>query len=405
MNTNYSLLISEELNIRPQQATETIALLDEGATVPFISRYRKEVTGSLDEVQVAAIRDRIQQLRDLDKRREAILKSIEEQQKLTPELEKKIMAAKTMAILEDLYLPYKPKRRTKAMIAREKGLEPLAEKIFAQESFQLELEAEAYISEELGVPNVEEALQGARDIIAEWINENADLRKKLRNLFIEQGTFISRVIPGKEAEAIKYKDYYEWSEPIKSAPSHRVLAMRRGEKEMFLMLDSCPEEMDAIYAIEKEVVKDYANLAVEQVKLAVKDAYKRLLKPSMETEVRLYSKKKADEEAIKVFADNLRQLLLASPLGERAVMALDPGFRTGCKLVVLGPQGQLLSYNNIYPNEPQKKTAEAAVIISKLVAEYKVEAIAIGNGTASRETESFVKGHRLTQRGDCDHGQ
>jgi len=392
MSTNYSLLISEELNIRPQQATETIALLDEGATVPFISRYRKEVTGSLDEVQVAAIRDRIQQLRDLDKRKEAILKSIEEQQKLTPELEEKIKAAKTMAILEDLYLPYKPKRRTKAMIAREKGLEPLAEKIFAQESFPLELEAEAYISEELGVPNVEEALQGARDIIAEWINENAELRKKLRNLFIEQGKFVSKVIPGKEEEAIKYKDYFEWSEPIKSAPSHRVLAMRRGEKEMFLMLDSCPEEIDAIYVIEKEVIMDNANLAVEQVKLAVKDAYKRLLKPSMETEVRLYSKKKADEEAIKVFADNLRQLLLASPLGERAVMALDPGFRTGCKLVVLGPQGQLLSYNNIYPNEPQKKIAESAAIISKLVAEYKVEAIAIGNGTASRETESFVKG-------------
>jgi protein Tex len=391
INTNYSLLISEELSIKPQQVNETVSLLDEGATVPFISRYRKEVTGSLDEVQVAAIRDRIQQLRDLDKRKEAILKSIEEQQKLTPELEEKIKAAKTMAILEDLYLPYKPKRRTKAMIAREKGLEPLAEKIFAQESFNIEQEAQAYISEEKGVATIDEALQGARDIIAEWVNENAELRKKLRQLFIEQGKFVSKVIPGKEEEAIKYKDYYEWSEPIKTAPSHRVLAMRRGEKEMFLMLDSCPEEMDAIYIIEKEVLIGNANLSVEQVQLAIKDAYKRLLKPSMETEVRLYSKKKADEEAIKVFADNLRQLLLASPLGERAVMALDPGFRTGCKLVVLGPQGQLLSYNNIYPNEPQKKTAEAAVIISKLVAEYKVEAIAIGNGTASRETESFVK--------------
>jgi protein Tex len=391
MNTNYSFLISEELKVKPQQVNDTIALLDEGATVPFISRYRKEVTGSLDEVQVATIRDRIQQLRDLDKRKEAILKSIEEQGKLSPDLEEKIKAAKSMSILEDLYLPYKPKRRTKAMIAREKGLEPLAEKIFTQTSFDIHLEAESFINEEKEVYTVEDALQGARDIMAEWINENADLRKKLRLMFINQGQFISKVIPGKEQEAIKYKDYFDWTEPIKSAPSHRVLAMRRGEKEMFLMLDSCPEEMDAIALIEKNILNGNQNLAVEQIQIAIKDAYKRLLKPSMETEVRMYSKKKADEEAIKVFAENLRQLLLASPLGERSVMALDPGFRTGCKLVVLGPQGQLLTYQTIFPNEPQKKTTESASVISKLVAEYKVEAIAIGNGTASRETEAFVK--------------
>ena len=390
MNIAHYLKIAEELNIRQKQVSDTIELLDEGATVPFISRYRKEVTGSLDEVQVAEIRDRVQQLRELDKRREAILKSIKEQEKLTPELEQKINAAETMTVLEDLYLPYKPKRRTKATVAREKGLEPLAELIFAQESIKLDEEAQKYVDAEKEVNSVEEALQGARDIMAEWINENADLRKKMRDLFIEEGKFVSKVMPGKEEEAIKYKDYFDWSEPIKTAPSHRVLAMRRGEKELFLMLDSCPEEMDAIALMEKSFVKEN-NLAAEQVKLAIKDCYKRLLKPSMETEVRLYTKKKADEEAIKVFAENLRQLLLGAPLGEKAVMAIDPGFRTGCKLVCLGPQGQLLHHDVIYPNEPQRKIAESGALLKYLVEKYKIEAIAIGNGTASRETEQFVK--------------
>lgn len=390
MNIAHYLKIAEELNIRQKQVSDTIELLDEGATVPFISRYRKEVTGSLDEVQVAEIRDRVQQLRELDKRREAILKSIKEQEKLTPELEQKINAAETMTVLEDLYLPYKPKRRTKATVAREKGLEPLAELIFAQESIQLEEEAQQYVNAEKEVHSVEEALQGARDIMAEWMNENADLRKKMRDLFIEEGKFISKVMPGKEEEAIKYKDYFDWSEPIKTAPSHRVLAMRRGEKELFLMLDSCPEEIDAIALMEKSFINEN-NLAAEQVKLAIKDCYKRLLKPSMETEVRLYTKKKADEEAIKVFAENLRQLLLGAPLGEKAVMAIDPGFRTGCKLVCLGPQGQLLHHDVIYPNEPQRKTAESGALLKYLAEKYKIEAIAIGNGTASRETEQFVK--------------
>ena len=390
MNLEHYLKIAEELNIRQKQVSDTVELLDEGATVPFISRYRKEVTGSLDEVQVAEIRDRVQQLRELDKRREAILKSIREQEKLTPELEQKINAAETMTILEDLYLPYKPKRRTKATVAREKGLEPLAELIFAQESIKPEEEAQKYVDAEKEVNSVEEALQGARDIMAEWINENADLRKKMRDLFIDEGKFVSKVLPGKEEEAIKYKDYFDWSEPIKTAPSHRVLAMRRGEKELFLMLDSCPEEMDAIARMEKSFVKDN-NRAAEQVKLAIKDCYKRLLKPSMETEVRLYTKKKADEEAIKVFAENLRQLLLGAPLGEKAVMAIDPGFRTGCKLVCLGPQGQLLHHDVIYPNEPQRKAAESGALVKYLVEKHKIEAIAIGNGTASRETEHFVK--------------
>jgi uncharacterized protein len=390
MNLNHYLKIAEELNIRQKQVSDTIELLDGGATVPFISRYRKEVTGSLDEVQVAGIRDRVEQLRELDKRREAVLKSIRDQEKLTPELEDKINAAETMTILEDLYLPYKPKRRTKATVAREKGLEPLAELILRQESVKLEEEAKKYIDTEKEVNTIEEVLQGARDIIAEWINENAELRKKMRDLFIEEGKFVSKVLPGKEQEAIKYKDYFDWSEPIKTAPSHRILAMRRGEKELCLMLDTCPEEQAAIALMERMMV-DGTNSSAEQVKLAIKDAYKRLLKPSMETEVRLYTKKKADQEAIKVFAENLRQLLLGAPLGEKSVMAIDPGFRTGCKLVCLGPQGQLLHHDVIYPNEPQKKKMESGALVKYLVEKYQIEAVAIGNGTASRETEQFFK--------------
>jgi uncharacterized protein len=387
----YEIKIASELQVKPHQVQATIDLLDGGATVPFISRYRKEATGELDEVQVATIRDRIEQLRELDKRREAILRSIEEQGKLTPELKKSIDGAESMSKLEDIYLPYKPKRRTKATIAREKGLEPLAERIFAQTSFDLEKEAAKYLSEEKEVKTIEEVLQGARDIIAEWINENAPLREKMRNLFLDEGVFTSRVIPGKEAEAIKYKDYFEWSEPIKTAPSHRVLAMRRGEKELFLMLDSCPDELSATALIERQILENAANSAVDQVKQAIKDSYKRLLKPSMETEVRLLTKKKADEEAIKVFAENLRQLLLGAPLGEKSVMAIDPGFRTGCKLVCLGPQGQFLHYETIFPHEAQWKAVEAGNAVKGLVESYSIQAIAIGNGTAGRETEAFVK--------------
>lgn len=388
---NYEVKISSELQVRPNQVKATIELLDGGATVPFISRYRKEVTGSLDEVQVAAVRDRLLQLRELDKRKEAVIKSIEEQGKMTDALLQSIAGAETMAKLEDIYLPYKPKRRTKATIAREKGLEPLATQIFKQESGDLEQMAAAYIDDALEVTTIEEALQGARDIMAEWINENAALREKMRKLFIEQGTFTSRVIPGKEQEAIKYKDYFDWSEPIKTAPSHRVLAMRRGEKELFLLLDSCPEEADALALMEREILENASNSSVEQVRMAIKDAYKRLLKPSMETEVRLMTKKKADEEAIRVFAENLRQLLLGAPLGEKAVMAIDPGFRTGCKLVCLGPQGQFLHYEAIFPHEPQRRTVEAGNSIRGLVDQFQIQAIAIGNGTAGRETEAFVK--------------
>jgi uncharacterized protein len=389
---NYEVQIASELQIKPSQVEATLKLLDEGGTVPFISRYRKEATGELDEVQVAAIRDRVLQLRELAKRKEAVLKSIEEQGKLTAELKQKVEAAETMSKLEDIYLPYKPKRRTKGMIAREKGLEPLAELIFSQKSIALETEADKYLNSEKEVNSTEEALQGARDIMAEWINEKAELREKMRKLFLNEGVFSSKVLPGKEQEAIKYKDYFEWSEPIKTAPSHRVLAMRRGEKELFLMLDSLPEEASAIYQMEKMILEDAANSSVDQVKLAIKDSYKRLLKPSMETEVRLLTKKKADEEAIKVFTENLKQLLLGAPLGEKSVMAIDPGFRTGCKLVCLGPQGQFLHYETIFPHEANRRGQEAAMNVKGLVDKFNIEAIAIGNGTAGRETESFVKG-------------
>ncbi|MFZ9236837.1 MAG: Tex family protein [Algoriphagus sp.] len=388
---NYEIKISSELGITAQQVRATSALLEEGATVPFISRYRKEATGSLDEVQVAAIRDRLEQLKELDKRREAILKSIEEQGKLTPELKKAIDQAETMARLEDIYLPYKPKRKTKASVAKEKGLEPLATRIFAQHSLDIQSEAAKYLDAEKEVATVEDALQGARDIIAEWVSENAAVRGNLRTLFLKEGVFATRVIAGKEAEAAKYKDYFDWSEPIKTAPSHRVLAMRRGEKEGFLLLDALPEEGAAVAVLEKEILTGGSNACVEQVKLAIKDAYKRLLKPSIETEIRLQTKKRADEEAIRVFAENLRQLLLGAPLGEKVVMAIDPGFRTGCKLVCLGAQGQLLHYETIYPHEPQRQTAAAGATVKALIDKFSVQAIAVGNGTAGRETEAFVK--------------
>jgi len=389
--TNHSEIIANELSVRPQQVAAVMKLLDEGGTVPFISRYRKEMTGSLDEVAVAAIRDRSQQLADLDKRREAILKSIKEQEKLTPELEKEINAAETMAKLEDIYLPYKPKRRTKATIAREKGLEPLAKMIFEQGNIDVQMEAAKFIDEEKEVADEAAALQGARDIIAEWVNENAELREKIRKLFLDKGMFESKVLSGKEQEGQKYKDYFEWEEPVKTAPSHRVLAMRRGEKEMILMLDIKPDEDEAIFTMERHFI-EADNEATEQIKMAIADAYKRLLKPSMETEIRILTKKKADEEAIKVFADNLRQLLLAAPLGQKNVMAVDPGFRTGCKLVCLDRQGQLLFNEAIFPHEPQRQTMKAAELIKHLVEKYNVEAIAIGNGTAGRETEAFIKG-------------
>ncbi|MEO9485765.1 MAG: Tex family protein [Ekhidna sp.] len=384
--------IAQELNVGTKQVIATVALLDEGATVPFISRYRKEVTGSLDDLQVAGIRDRIDQLRDLDARREAILKSIKEQEKLTPELEKKINAALTMTALEDLYLPYKPKRKTKASVAKEKGLESLAIKVLDQGNFDPQTEAGQYIDSEKGVESAEEALQGARDIIAETINEDAETRQKIRELFMKKGIISSKVLKSKEkdADAQKYKDYFEWDEPVNKIPSHRLLAIRRGEKEGFLSMNMSPDQEEAVDILERQFVKGN-NDASAHVKTAIKDCYKRLMSVSIETEVRMESKKKADEEAIVVFAENLKQLLMAAPLGQKAVMAVDPGFRTGCKVVCLDKQGKLLEFTAIYPNEPQKDMVKAGETIKHLVEKHQIEAIAIGNGTASRETESFVK--------------
>jgi len=390
MIKNYPIVVATELGIKEQQVLAVITLIEEGGTVPFIARYRKEATGSLDEVVIAKIRDRVEQLKELDKRRDTILKSIEEQGKLTPELHKKINDAETMARLEDIYLPYKPKRKTKASVAREKGLEPLAEILLMQKSTDIHQEAEKFINKEKEVETIEEALQGARDIIAERINEDAEVRAKVRKLFLVQGIIRSKVIKGKEEVAAKYKDYFEWEEPINKIASHRLLAMRRGEKEMFLSLDISPNEEDAIRIIEKEYLKG-PNSASEQVEIALHDAYKRLLKPSIETEVRLEAKKKADLEAIDVFKDNLKELLLSAPLGAKNVLAIDPGFRTGCKVVCLDKQGKLLHHCAIYPNEPQKNTVLSAATIHDLCSKYQIEAIAIGNGTAARETEGFIK--------------
>lgn len=390
--------ITKEFSLDKKNVKAVAELLAGGATIPFISRYRKELTGSMDEVMIANVRDRIEQLRELDKRREAIISSIEKQGKLTPDLMSSIVVASTLAELEDIYLPYKPKRKTRATAAKEKGLEPLAQKLFEQDKFNLDEFAQSFVDQEKGVATLQEALDGARDIIAEWISENQDTRKQVRELFWKEGTVESKVMKGKEQEGQKYKDYFEWKEPVAKTPSHRLLALRRGEKEGILALDIFPPEENVIDTIERQYVKGGNIAAVEQVKLAVKDSYKRLLRPSLETEIRMESKMKADDEAIKVFASNLKELLLSAPLGQKNVLALDPGFRTGCKLVCLDRQGQLLHYEAIYPNDPQRDTVKSGAIIKALVDKYDIEAIAIGNGTASRETETFVKNIGLSNK-------
>ena len=385
--------IAQELNITDRQVTDTAAMISEGATVPFIARYRKEVTGSLDEVVITAIRDRLQQLEELENRRTAILKSLTERNLLTPELEEKIAAAETMSVLEDIYLPFRPKRRTRATIAREKGLEELAFKIFVQEEMDLASVAAAFISEEKGVASVDEALAGARDIIAEWVNEDATARAKMRELFWDTGVVRSKVLPDKLEAGIKYKDYYDWSEAVSTTPSHRILAMRRGEREEYLMLRMAPQEEEAINILVALFVKAQ-NDAAAQVAFACTDSYKRLLSMSMETEIRLATKKKADDTAIKVFANNLRQLLLAPPLGQKSILAIDPGFRTGCKTVCLDRQGKLLHHETISLLS-EKAHAEAGQTIIKLCNQFHIEAIAVGNGTAGRETEAFLRALHL----------
>jgi len=391
MNETHVTKIANELKLIPKQVMATAALLEEGATVPFIARYRKEATGSLDEVAITTIRDRTAQLEDLDRRRESILKSLQERELLTEELKEKILAAETLSTLEDIYLPYRPKRHTRATIAKEKGLEPLAEVIFEQkEDTDLVAEARTYIDAEKGIETVDDALAGSRDIMAEWVNENQEAREKMRALFINKGLFRSRIISGKEAEGAKFRDYFDWEEPVIKAPSHRVLAMRRGENEGFLDLQVRPPEDAALPLLEGIFVKG-TGLASQEVKTAVQDCYKRLLSRSMETEIRSETKKRADTQAIRIFADNLRELLLASPLGQKNVMAIDPGIRTGCKVACLDRQGKLLETTTIYPFESERARSESAVNLSKLFNTYQAEAVAVGNGTAGRETVSFVK--------------
>ncbi len=396
MNDRHIEKIAGELSIGGRCVRAAAALLAEGATVPFIARYRKEATGSLDEVAITAIRDRLEQLAELDDRRQAILKSLEERQLLTEELKQQIDGAGSLATLEDLYLPFRPKRRTRATIAREKGLEPLAQLLFVPGSadaagFDPQREAGAFIDAEKGVLSAEDALAGARDIIAEWVSEDAASRASLRDLMLGKAVFSSKVAAGREEEGIKYRDYYEWDEPVKSAPSHRVLAMRRGEKEGFLSLRVLVPEEDALAILKANFLKD-GTPAPDQVLQAVEDGYRRLLFPSMETEVRLLMKARADEEAIRVFAENLRQLLLAAPLGEKSVLAIDPGFRTGCKAVCLDRQGKLLHTDMIYPHASKKEADEAARKVADLCGRFVTEAIAVGNGTAGRETEAFLRG-------------
>jgi protein Tex len=382
--------IARELVLAEAQVLATARLLEEDATIPFISRYRKEATGSLDEVAVTAIRDRLAQLRTLDDRREAILKSLDERGLLTDELKADITAAETMAVLEDIYLPFRPKRRTRAMIAKEKGLGPLAELLFEQADFDIEAEAQRFVDAEKGVEATGQALQGARDIIAERVSEDPAARARLRSLFADRAFISSSVLAGKEEEGAKFRDYFAWQEPVKSSPSHRVLAIRRGEKEQVLSFRILPDEAEAMAELESLFVKA-GNAAGAQVRMAVQDSFKRLLSASMETEIRLSVKERADEEAINVFAENLRQLLMGAPLGRKRVLAIDPGFRTGCKVVCLDTQGKLLHNDTIYPHEPQNKKQEAGRKLRDMCGRFSVACIAVGNGTAGRETESFVR--------------
>jgi protein Tex len=392
MNELYFGKIAAELKLQPRQVAATARLFAEGATVPFIARYRKEATGSLDEVAITTIRERLINLAELDQRREAILKSLQERNLLTDALKGAIAKAETLTALEDLYQPYRPKRRTRAMIAKEKGLEPLAVLLCNNQATADPLaEAKAFVDAAKGVASVEEALAGARDILAEQVSDDALAREKTRALCREKAVIRSKVMTGKEEAGAKFKDYFDWSEPLARIPSHRLLAIRRGEEEGFLMMRITPPEEEALLLLEPLFVKAPGKPAGEQVRLAVQDSYKRLLGPAIEVEMRLESKKKADQEAIRVFADNLRQLLLSPPLGRKNVLAVDPGFRTGCKIVCLDRQGKLLHHDVIYPAQSDYRVREAADTVRVLCVKFQIEAIAIGNGTAGRETEAFVR--------------
>lgn len=396
MNENYIAKIAGELKIQGRQVAATARLLAEGATVPFIARYRKEATGTLDEVAITSIRDRMLSLVELDQRREAIVKSLEERNLLTDELKSAITKAETLTALEDIYQPYRPKRRTRAIIAKEQGLEPLADTIFnGQATVDPLAEAKPFVDAAKGVESVEKALAGARDIIAERVSDDAIARSKLRELYWSKALVRSKVMTDKQEAGAKFKDYFDWSEPVSNIPSHRMLAIRRGEEETFLMMRITPPEEDALFLLEPLFVKAPGKLAGEQVRLAVQDSYKRLLGSAIEVELRIESKARADREAIRVFADNLRELLLASPLGQKNMLAIDPGFRTGCKVVCLDRQGKLLHHDVVYPSQSDSRIREAADAIRSMVQKFQIEAIAIGNGTAGRETETFVRTLKL----------
>ena len=390
MNIKYAQHIAVALNLALKQVNSLIQLNDEGATIPFIARYRKEATGNLDEVAIGNVIEQIKYFTELEKRKETVLKTIEEAGKLTPELKQRIDDCTSATVLEDIYLPFKPKRKTKASVAIEKGLEPLAVILFTQGNQDPEAEAAAFITAQ--VKDIAEALQGARDIMAEWISEHEQVRNSIRKLFTAEAALSSKVLTSKkdDEEAQKYRDYFEFKEPLAQSPSHRILAIRRGEKEGFLLMDINIDKETAQEEIKRIFIKS-TSPAAKQVALAIDDAYVRLLQPSIETEFRMSSKIKADEEAIRVFAENLRQLLLASPLGHKKVMAIDPGFRSGCKLVCLDEYGTFLKYNTIFPHAPQNDWNGAVQTIKDLVVKYDIEAIGYGNGTASKETDQLLR--------------
>lgn len=398
MNEVYFSRVASELNLQPRQVAATARLLGDGATVPFIARYRKEATGSLDEVAIANVRDRLIALTELDQRREAILKSLEERNLLTEALKQSIAAAESLSVLEDIYQPFRPKRRTRAMIAKERGLEPLADSLFAnQATIDPLVAASVFVDPAKDVASPDAALAGARDIIAERVSDDAGARQRIRGLFLAKAAIRAKVMSDKEQEpeAAKFKDYFDWSEPLSKVPSHRLLAMRRGEEEGFIIMRIGPPEDEALGLLESQFVSAPQKPGGEQVRLAVHDGYKRLLGPAIEVEMRLESKKRADQEAIRVFAENLRELLLSPPLGRKNVLAIDPGFRTGCKIVCLDRQGKLLHHDVIYPSQSDFRVREAADTLRSLCQKFQIEAVAIGNGTASRETEAFVRALKL----------
>ena len=386
----FARLIASALNLQERAVANTLALLEEGCTIPFISRYRKERTGGLDEIQIAAISDRFDKLQEIQKRKDTIIKTITDLEKMTPELKNRIDDCWETSELEDIYLPYKPKRRTRAQVAREQGLEPLAQLLLLQRERDPERAAERYVKGD--VKDTESAIKGAQDIIAETVSEDERSRQQIRNAFSRQAIISSKVVKAKADtdEAAKYSDYFDWSEPLKRCSSHRLLAMRRGESEGILRISISPNDEEAADKLKRHYV--YGNTPCGQlVGEAVDDGYKRLLKPSIETEFAALSKERADEEAIRVFAENLRQLLLGAPLGQKRVMGIDPGFRTGCKVVCLDAQGNLLHHDAIFPHPPVNKRTESAIAIQKMIQKYQIEAISIGNGTASRETNDFIK--------------